>query len=37
MILEFLVFVMLFILALWRFGEVFIEWEINKDIDKKLK
>lgn len=37
MILDFLVFVMLFILALWRFGDVFIEWKINKGIDKELK
>lgn len=37
MIPDFLVFVMLFILALWRFGDVLIEWEINKGIDKKIK
>lgn len=37
MILDVFVFVMLFALAFLRFWDVFIEWKINKGIDKSLK
>lgn len=37
MILDFLLLIMLCLLVFWRFGDVFIEWKINKGIDKGLK